>query len=160
MLPETRATRDISGRLVDLYPAAEDTIISVLVLDRTRVNESRLCYDVFAVMVSITAMGESRLRERDFPVYLCNWTTGGRRLTGLGLPKVFPVPLHLAFQRLIRATTGITEISKGSAIDVGTRPFMLYNRVAAAQPYARDRTLSGSRPAARSTIRQHAGVTK
>jgi hypothetical protein len=127
MLPETRATRGISGQLVDIYPAAEDTIISVLVLDRTRVNESRLRYDVFAVMASITEMGDSRLRERDFPVYLCNWTTGGRRLTGIGLPKVFPVPLHLAFQHLIRATNGITEISEGRASDVGARPFMLYN---------------------------------
>ena len=127
ILPKTRATRDISGRLVDLYPAAEDTYLSVLVLDRTRLNESRLRYDVFAVMASIAAMANSRLRDRDFPVYRCDWTTGGRRLTGIGLPEIFPAHLHLAFQRPIRDSAGIVEIGRGRASDVGARPFMLYN---------------------------------
>jgi hypothetical protein len=127
ILPKTRATRDLSGRLVDLYPAAEDTVLWVLVLGRTRLNESRLRYDVFAVMASIATMANSRLRDRDFPVYRCDWTAAGRRLTGIGLPEVFPTRLHLAFQHPIRSSFGIVEIGRGRASDVGARPFMLYN---------------------------------
>jgi hypothetical protein len=126
MLPETRITRDVSGRQVDVYPAAEDTRLSVLLLDTRRANESLLRYDVFAVMNSIS-MCESRLRNRDFPVYLCKWTGGGRRRVGIGLPSIFPTKLHLMFQGLIRADIGIIEIGEGLAFDVGAQPFMLYN---------------------------------
>jgi hypothetical protein len=137
MLPETRATRDVSGRRVDVYPAAEDTPLSVLALDMRRVNESLLRYDVFAVMNSIS-MRESRLRDRDFPVYLCKWTSGGRRHVGIGLPNIFPTKLHLMFQGLIRADIGIIEIGTELAIDVGAQPFMLYNHgklIAYADPF-------------------------
>ena len=153
ILPKTRATRDISGRLVDLYPAAEDTFLSVLVLDRTRLNEGRLRYDVFAVMASIATMTNSRLRDRDFPVYRCDWTTGGRRLTGIGLPEMFPARLHLAFQRPIRDSTGIVEIGRGRANDVGARPFMLYNHgklIAYADPFEEISPLPDSRIEVRS----------
>jgi hypothetical protein len=126
MLPETRATPDMCGRQVDVYPAAEDTPLSVVMLDMSRANESLLRYDVFAVMNSIS-MCESRLRNRDFPVYLCKWTSGGRRHVGIGLPIRFPTKLHLMFQGLIRAHMEIIEISDGLAIDVGAQPFMLYN---------------------------------
>lgn len=126
VLPEARATRDPSGRQVDLYPAAEGTSLTVLVLDRARYGESLLRYDVLCVMNSIEMMSR-RMRDRDFPVYLCDWRSNGFRCTGLGLPDKFPVVLFEMFRKLIKGTIGVTEAGTSLASEVGAQPFMLYS---------------------------------
>jgi Zn-dependent peptidase ImmA (M78 family) len=126
MLPEKRDTLDVSGHRVDLYPSDSETYLSVAAVAADLITEDTLRECVFKSMREMSIFS-SRLRDRDFTVYVCSWELTEGNFVGIGLPIRFPSQLHRLFRMNLRQHSEIADTGRSLAIDVGARPFVLYN---------------------------------
>lgn len=78
-------------------------------------------------MQNIANMRNKRLREREFPVYYCEWMTRVELFrVGIALPEPFDSRLHVMFQEALRPVAPIVDIGATYPEDVGARPLLRY----------------------------------